>query len=544
MSQKILRKGSCYLITLTAWLVFSVLMLNWGAGRAWASAEPDVGAPDIVMTSQVESFLETAEREVAEGDAAAALAAVAQGLVRHPDDPKLLERRADILATQPAFREQALELYQRLLAAHPADLELKVKLANTLLALRQPFKAEALFQEVLALDPYNYQANLGLGRIYLAAVFYTMAARHFDRARASRPESREALEGWRQASSLITSQIQTLVNVFEDAEGYRRASLWNGFWQYLHPRVRLGSGYGYLNYHSGFGPFRRNNEGQNLHRHVVPVVLQFRPATRVYLEAGGAFNDYGRWGQSGTARAAAYWQATRATGLSLAYSYYDVIEFFGPFRGPWGLFFDDFAGYNRYRYGIVNPIGLWSQSFFGASASNTLAVTRKIHTHDVIPWMYQALGEKLTLVGMGDLSFYSDGNFRQIWSATLQYRLLPEPLFKLKYTFSYGDYLYPANVLAPPGAAAPYFAFQNLKYHSWGVVLEKNWSRRFKLALESNLNYNQRSNTPGFNSLVEFDYLLTYHLSARVVGFYSNALTQGSASYQVRSALATLSYRF
>ena len=83
-----------------------------------------------------------------------------------------------------------------------------------------------------------------------------------------------------------------------------------------------------------------------------------------------------------------------------------------------------------------------------------------------------------------------------------------------------------------------------MKYHYWGLVLEKNWGSRAKLVLESNLNYNQMSNSPGFNSLLEFDYLLTYHLSARIVGFYSNAVTQGSASYQVRSALATLSYRF
>jgi hypothetical protein len=134
-------------------------------------------------------------------------------------------------------------------------------------------------------------------------------------ARTSQPESREALEGWRQASSLITTQFQTMANTFEDAEGFRRSSLWSGFWQYLTPRLRLGSGYGSLDYHSGFAPFRRNRDGQDLHRHVVPLVLQFRPATRVYLEAGGAFNDYGRWGQSGTAQAAAYWQAYPAPGF-------------------------------------------------------------------------------------------------------------------------------------------------------------------------------------------------------------------------------------
>jgi tetratricopeptide (TPR) repeat protein len=546
MERKNFHFSNCrrYLPDRAAWLFFSLLLLSWCPTCALASVEPDVGAPDIIAPSQVDSYLEAASQEMAQGEAAAALAAVAEGLVRHPDDPRLLARRADLLATQPALREQAVALYQRLLAARPDDPTLKVKLANTWLALRQPFLAESLFQEVLAQDPANGQANLGLGRIYLAVSFYPMAARHFARAWASLPDNLSAQEGYRQARSLITPQIQTMANVFEDAEGYRRASLWNGFWQYLHPKVRLGWGYGYINYHSGFGPFQRNSEGQNLHRHVVPFVLQFRPTTRVYLEAGGALNDYGRWGQSGTARTAAYWQAARGTGLSVAYSYYDVIEFFGPFRGPWGQFFDDFAGYGRYRYGLVNPMGLWSQSFFGALASNTLAVTRKIHTHDIIPWGYQALGERLTLIFLSNLGFYSDGNFRQIYGGNLQYRLLAEPLLKLKYSFYYGHYLYPARDLAPAGAAPAYVAFQNLKFHAWGVVLEKNWGGRAKLALESNLNYNQRSNAPGFNAMVEFDYLLTYHLSARVVGFYSNALVQGSASHQMRSALTTLSYRF
>ncbi len=525
-------------------LLIPIFMLSWCFQPVAASVSPDIGPPNIIMVPQVENFLDTAAEKLTEGDAAAALAAVTEGLVRYPGDAALQARRADILSTQPAFQEEALKLYQGLLAAHPDDLNLKAKLAKTWLALRQPFKAEALFKEVLARDPANFEANLGLGRIYMATVFYTLAARHFALARAGRPESREALEGWRQASSLITPQVQTMANVFEDAEGFRRASFWNGFWQYLAPRLRLGSGYGYLNYHSGFAPFRQNREGQNLHRHVVPIVLQYRPATRLYVEAGGAFNDYGRWGQSATARTAVYWQAARGTGLSLGYSYYDIIEFFGPFRGPWGLFFDDFAAYGRYRYNIVNPISLWSQSFFGAGASNTLAVTRKITAHDIIPWMYQALGERIIFLAMADYSFYSDGNFRQIWSPSLQFRILQDPLLKFKYSFYYGDYLYSSPEITPPRAAPAYLAFKHLKYHYWGVVLEKNWGSRAKLVMESNLNYNQMSNSPGINCLLEFDYLLTYHLSARIVGFYSNAVTQGSASYQVRSALATLSYRF
>jgi hypothetical protein len=75
----------------------------------------------------------------------------------------------------------------------------------------------------------------------------------------------------------------------------------------------------------------------------------------------------------------------------------------------------------------------------------------------------------------------------------------------------------------------------------WGLVLEKNWSSRAKFALESNLNYNQRSNASGFNVMVEFDYLLSYYLSARVVSFYSDAVVQGQASHQARSPLETIS---
>ena len=78
-----------------------------------------------------------------------------------------------------------------------------------------------------------------------------------------------------------------MANAFEDAEGFRRSSLWNGFWQYLHPRLRVGSGYGYLNYHSAYGPFRRNPDGRNLHRHVVPLVLQSaRPPASTWKPAG------------------------------------------------------------------------------------------------------------------------------------------------------------------------------------------------------------------------------------------------------------------
>jgi tetratricopeptide (TPR) repeat protein len=547
MGRKIIRLNDYgrWLTKIMPGLIFLFLCLSW-PNRAEARVEFDVGAADILTPSELEYYLKPVEQKMSEGDTAAALAVVAEGLVRYPYDPRLLERRADILATLPYMRPQAADLYRTLLFSQPDNLAIKVKLANTYLALRQPFEAEALFQEVLAVDPANGQANLGLGRLYLAMVFYPMAARHFDRARASLPGSQAALEGWWEASSLITPQIQTLAAAAEDSDAYRRGALWTGLWLYLHPKVRFGTGYGSINYHSSSIPFLSlsNKTGQTVHRHVVPIAFRIRPTSRVFLEAGGALNDYGRFGQSGSARAAVYWQAAVNTGVSLAYSYYDALEYFGPFLGPWGQYFDDFSRYNRYRYRIANPTGLWAHTTFGTLSSNTLAVTRKIKVNEIIPWGYYTFREKVTLIGLTSLGSYSDGNFRRIHGGSLQYLIRTKPLLKLRYSFYFIHYTYNPQEVSGPGASSAYNIFQNLKNHSWGVVLEKNWAGRVKLALESNITYNQRGNIPGFNAMAEFDYLLTYHVSLRLAGFYANTPIRGPISYQERVALTTLSYRF
>jgi tetratricopeptide (TPR) repeat protein len=518
----------------------------WSVGVALAQIEMDLGPPDVptLEAEEPEAILGLAARQMDRGEAAMALATIAQGLARHPGDSRLLERQADIYAALPFMQLRAANLYRRLLIQRPDDLALKNKLANVCLALRQMDQAERLFKEILAADPDNSEAHLGQASLYLQSAFFTLAAQHFDLALKKMPENQAALAGLEQARSLITPQIHTLTSFFEDSEGFRRYSAWSGFRAYLNPRLRLYSGYGYLTYNSGPGPFRGNQAGQSLHRHVLPLILQYRPIRPVLAELGMAGNDYGRRGQSVTTRAAAYWQATPGTGVSLSYSYYDIIDFFGPFRGPWGLYFDDFTAYGRYRYQVVNPIGLWAHGYFGAIFSNTLAVTQKIRAHDVTFWGYQALGPRLIFSALGSWDFISDGNFRQIMGGMVQYRILSDPLLKFKYSLYYGDFQKRAIDLAPPGAGAPYADFHHLKYHSWGVVLEKNWGDRAKLAIESNVTYNQVGNGPGVNALVELNYLLTSHLSMRAVGFYANNMLQGGVSYQVRSVSGGLSYRF
>jgi hypothetical protein len=380
----------------------------------------------------------------------------------------------------------------------------------------------------------------------LRSVFYTLAQYHFDRALARTPDNRGAQEGLRQAQGLTTPQLQALAGYFEDSEGFQRSFLYSSYRLYLNQRLRLYGGYGYLTYSSSPALFLKNDQGRALHRHVLPLVLQYRPVRTVLLELGGAFNDYARWGQSMTVRASAYWQATPGTGLSLSYSYYDVIDFFGPFRGPWGLSFDDFSGYGRYRYAIITPIGLWAQSFFGDFTSNTRAVTKRIRTQEGSFWGYQALGERILLSGVGIFSSYNDGNQRSIIGPGIQFRVLMDPLFKIKYFFVYGDYNRRAADLEPPGTTPPYIDFHSLRYNSWGAVLEKNWGGRAKLVLESNFICLQQERNPwvkGVNALAEINYLLTYHLSLRAVGFYSRSWGL-NRTYQVRNISAGLSFRF
>jgi tetratricopeptide (TPR) repeat protein len=530
-------------------LIFSLLWVCWSMSCALAQIEIDLGPQELpsLEAEKPEAILGLAAQELDRGEVTEALATIAQGLARHPGDPRLLEQQADIYATQPVMWPRAADLYRRLLVQRSGDLALKNKLANIFLGLRRFDQAEKLVQEVLAAEPENAEAHVGLGRIYLQNAFYTLAQQHFDRALARMPDNQEAQKGLRQAQGLTTPQLQALAGYFEDAEGFRRTFLYSSYRLYLHPRLRLYGGYGYLTYNSSAAIFPKSNRGKTLHRHVLPLVLQYRPSRTLFLEIGGAFTDYGRWGQSGAVRTSAYWQATPGTGLSLSYSCHDVIDFFGPFRGPWGLYFDDFSNYGRYRYAVVNPIGLWSQTFFGLTAANTLAVTRQIRTQEGSFWGYQALGERLILTGMGIMSFYTDSNARQILGGGVQFRALMNPLLKIKYSYAYGDYNRRAADLAPPGSGPAYADFQSINFHSWGLVLEKNWGGRAKLVLESNFNYSRQGDNPGVktvNALAEMNYLLTYHLSLRAVGFYSHSMLPGSTSYQARSVSGGLSYRF
>lgn len=178
------------LIRIAGPLIFPLLWACWSVSATLSQIEIDLGPSEMpaLEAEEPEGVLGLAAQQMDRGDAAVALATIAQGLAQYPNDPRLLERQADIYATQPFLLPQAAFLYERLLVQRPNDLALKNKLADIFLASRQIDQAEKLFHEVLAAAPDNAEAHLGLGRLYLRSGFYTLAQYHFDLALIGMPD--------------------------------------------------------------------------------------------------------------------------------------------------------------------------------------------------------------------------------------------------------------------------------------------------------------------------------------------------------------------
>jgi hypothetical protein len=103
-------------VTKVALLFLGFLLWACGsASSALAQIEIDVAPPEVDTLEAEEpgAILGLAAQQMDRGEAAKTLATIAQGLAQHPGDPKLLEKRGDIYATQPFFRLEAAEIYQR-----------------------------------------------------------------------------------------------------------------------------------------------------------------------------------------------------------------------------------------------------------------------------------------------------------------------------------------------------------------------------------------------------------------------------------------------
>ena len=491
-----------------------------------------------------DAYLGLAMAQWRSGDPAETLKTTQRGLELFPDDVQLLDVQGGAARARPETMPLAAETYTRLQALRPDDPRPPLQLAGISLEQGRTNDAERQFQEVLRLDPVNAEANLGLARLNLGNDAYGLAQQHFEKALAGEPENREAAAGVDKVQKLMRPQLQTHGGALEDSDSFSRTFVYTSYQSYLTPELRANIGYGYLNYTMGNDSSRGRLQERAAHRHVLPIDFNYRVNRKLVLELGGAFNDYGVWGQSGSGRAGLYYQATADSGFSLSYAYYDIIDYYGPFKGPWGRHVDEFADMERYRYLMIDPTALWAQNIFGASS--TQAITDHIRTHEVSFWGYKNLFSRLILSLYGSVSPYNDGNFRKNVGTTVTYLALTDPLLKFKYSFFYLGFDKRSVELSnlPPGSAPLYWDPIAFKNHSWGVVFEKNLWGRVKLALEGDLLYTPGAPTPGTLVFLEMDVLLTRSLALRTMAFYLNSVDVDRTSYQVRSIMAGLSYRF
>ena len=516
------------------------VLLETGEPASGALAFREVLARD---PKKYEALRGLAWAQYGQRDFPGAIATARLGLEFYPDDDQFLEVMADA-ATLTEAREIAAETYPRMLARRPKDGALQVKYAKFLMMNWQLDEAEKIFREILAVDPGNTDARLGMATISLESRDFGSARAGYEKVLVSAPDNLEAQRGLKKAEQFMRPQVQTFGGYLEDSETFRRSHVFSSFRYYLTDQLIAALGYGYLVYdknNSYFSPLRE----RQIHRHVVPVQLQYRPFRQLVLEAAGAFSDYGSVAKSAAARASAYYQMTPHRGMYFYYSYYDVIDPSGPFNGPWGRHLDNFPDFEKYRYWLTDPLSSWAQNIYGSSS--TRAITQHIRANDVGIWIYQDLFSRLTLSAFGAVGPYTDGNFRKTTSLAAYYRIVTDPLLlKLKYSFYYLGYRSSSAALQglPPGSLQLYFDPKAFKNHSWGIILEKNFTPWLKLALESDLQMTPGAPGPGFLALAELDVLLSKNLSLRAVAFYNNSVNSDKTSYQVRSITAGLSYRF
>ncbi len=522
---------------------------GWALGEAgqWPGASQQFQEVLQKDPDKNDAYLGLAQARLFTGDYAGAREAAQEGLNRFSEDLKLMTVLGEALAADEATKEEAIRHYERLTALDPQNDRAAVRLARLYIELGDLNAGQRILEKVVARTPDYAPAQFTLGQLNLWADAYGMAAQNFRQVVKQEPENQDARQDLEKCETFLKPQIQVQGGFLEDSETFRTAYLFTGTRFYVTPTLRVETGYGYLNYTMGNNPQAGRVLERSAHRHVLPLVLYYRPSRQLALEVGGALNDYGVWGNTGNARAGIFYQATPQTGLSLSYAYHDLIDYYGPFKGPYGRMVDDFAEFDRYRYLVIDPVSLWSSNIFGASS--TQAITRRIQGHNVSFWGYQNFLSRLTLSLFGSLGYLTDGNNRVLGGSTLTYRIFQDPLLKAKYSFFYIDYRSPSASLAnlPSWSSPLYWDPQGFKNHSIGIVFEQNWAKKFKLAWETDMLFNQGTATPGFLGLVEMDYLLTSNVALRVVGSYLHSVDQGNrqtSSYQARNIFGGLSYRF
>jgi predicted Zn-dependent protease len=479
-------------------------------------------------------------------DERGAVEAASLGLARFGQVPELLEILGDAFSSQAETRIKAEQVYRELLQLQPENSRVAVKLAQVVLAQGRKIEAEEILVQVVRMDPANPTGQLELARLQLGGRAPGKAAPHFKQVLEADPGNSEARQGLQAAERSMRPQLELQSGYLADSQTFTRLTNYSGIRFFLTPELRADLGLGHIRYDMDNDPGDGRLREDAVNREVLPLLLTYQPTSRLMLEAGGALNHYNPGHDSGSALAGLYYQVADDTGVSVSYAYHDVMDYLGPFKGPWGRQRDVFADRDGYRYWVVDPIATWAGNVFGPSS--TQSALDGIHANDISFWGYQNLWPRITLSAYGSLGYYSDDNFKRSAGFTLSGRLAEDPLVKLKYSFYYVDYSDRSADLAdlPAGSAPLYWDPSDFRSNAVGIVLEKNLSPGIKLAFESDLLWTAGADTPGVMVLGELTYYVTDDLALRAIGAFlsSNDGESSNSNYRQGNFTLGLNYRF
>jgi predicted Zn-dependent protease len=523
------------------WAHYGWLLVESGKFEA---AESAFGTVLELDPAKKDAYLGLAIARLNLKDGRGAVEAAEQGLARFGREPGLLEILGDACASQAQTRIKAEQAYRELLQLQPGNSRVAVKLARVVLAQGRKIEAEEILVQAVRMDPASPSGHLELARLQLEGRVPGKAAPHFKQVLERDPQNSEARRGLQAAERSMRPQLELQSGYLKDSQEFERLHNSSGVRFFLTPEVRVQLGLGYLRYDMDNDPGEGRLRERAVDREVLPLLLTYQPTSRLMLELGGAVNHYDPGHDSGSALAGFYYQVTDDSGVSASYAYHDVLDYIGPFKGPWGRQQDVFADRYGYRYWVVDPIATWAGNVFGPSS--TQSALEGIHARNISFWGYQNLWPRITLSAYGSLGCYSDDNEQRSAGFTLSGRLAEEPLVKLKYSFYYVDFSDRSADLAdlPAGSAPLYWDPSDFRNHAVGVVFEKNLSSGIKLALESDLLWTVGADRPGVMVLGELTYYVTDDLALRAIGFFLDSHDDEGSNSNYRQGNFTLGFNY
>lgn len=124
----------------------------------------------------------------------AALLATATPVLAGETDLDALAQSAQRLSWEQRF-DEAIEIYERVLAKEPAHPLARIERAKVLSWARRYEESAEAFRELLADDPADVEARIGLGRVLSWAGHYEEARSEYEQVLAAHPEHPDALLG-------------------------------------------------------------------------------------------------------------------------------------------------------------------------------------------------------------------------------------------------------------------------------------------------------------------------------------------------------------